>query len=248
MKKLGLFVNFQYDEPMFHFYRKCILDAIAQRYKNPPKLDICALNIVTDGVHFKDGKPYVTYGLFESYFRTSIEYAINVNHCKVLAVAMYDINLHGLAEEAFSESDFDNENVRFVNAIDCAIAAAKKHKKWQRLALLGMNFTPNDTASCKRFEEAGYEIVKLFNYDEMEDLCLRAADFINNYTEPETADLDSLRHICGKVEAAAKLAKLDAIVVGAPELDAILTHGAVQIPRVNLMQEHISSIVNALLS
>ncbi|MBQ1528316.1 hypothetical protein IIZ77_01550 [Candidatus Saccharibacteria bacterium] len=250
MKKLGLFVNFQYDEVMFHLYKKRITDVIAARCKNAPKLNIAALNIVPQGLRLENDDVYVSYSMFESYFHTSIEYAVNVEHCDVLAVAMYDTNLHNLAEELFDElySDVDAGNTCFVSAINCAIAATQKHKRWHRLALLGMNFTPNDESTCKRFEAAGYEVVKLLDYDAVENLSLRAADFINNYEGPETADLNSLRHICGEIETATKLAKIDALIVGAPELDNVLTYGAVKTPRINLIDEHAHAIAEALLS
>lgn len=241
MKKLGLFTNCQFDDILCNFYQSQI-----KTLANEPKIEL--IDVMPQGTLFANDNPVINTSLFESCFRSALEYATNVLHCDVLAIAMRDTNLHSIAEEVFNEfSDNCPPDVQFVSLSKYAIAVCNHYKRITRPGILCVNNIDYDSFTRTCFEEAGYQIVSMLDSDIIDELNRRSIMVLesNHTLHP---DADELRYICGVVESAAKDVHINGILCyGYLELCQVLNQGGTRPHVIDLVDVHINAIVKTIL-
>ena len=248
MKKLGLFTNFQFDDTLYRIYQDSLKEIIAKRTRGAQELQVELINVLPQGNDFARDNKTINTSLFESCFHTSLEYAINVQHCDVLALCFRDTYLHSLSEELFIEDNYGDTGAQLISIVDCTLAACTKRKRLRNLALFSANDVSEDNYTRERFRASGYDVTSIFHDDEIAELN-RQAGLILDTSEPDKIDADALRYICGTVESAAKVNKTNGILtLGYYELCAIFAEGGLVIPVINMVDEHIKAIADAILS
>ena len=247
MKKLGLFTNFQFDR-LFQIYQENLKRLVTKHYRGVSGPNIEPIYVLPQGTEFARDNKTVNSGLFESCFRSAIEYAINVQHCDVIALSFDDTYLHSLGEEIFAEDEQVNPGAKLVSLMDCALTACRHHKRFRHLGLLSNGNLRDDNYTRERFRAAGYEISMPFNARELSDLN-RQAIIIGVDSDPENIDVDQLRSICSFVESVAKAEKINGfLALGYFELCSVFAHSGLTVPVVNLVEEHIKAIASAIIS
>jgi hypothetical protein len=247
MKKLGLFTNFQFDR-LFQIYQENIKSLVTKHYRGVSEPNIEPIYVLPQGIEFARDNKTVNSGLFESCFRSAVEYAINVQHCDVIALCFDDTYLHSLGEEIFAEDEQVNDEAKLISLVDCALAVCKQRKRFRHLGLLSNGDIRDDNYTRERFQTAGYEISMPFNAKELSELN-RQATIIDVDGDPEDIDVDQLRSICSFVESITKAEKINGLLtLGYFELCGVFAHSGLTVPVVNLVEEHIKAIANAILS
>ena len=248
MRKLGLFTNFQFDDNFHHIYQDSIKSLVAKRKHGIVAPEIELIGVLPQGTDFIRDNTTINTGLFESCFRSSIEYAINVLHCEVIAFCFRDTYLHSLAEEVFAEDERTDGEAQVVSLAECAITVCEKRKRLKNLGLLSITDVREDNLTRERFQAHGYQIMSPFNDEQLAELN-RQAIMLNSAEKPEDIDIDNLRHVCGTIEQVTKAEKINGLLaLGYFDLCEVLAQGGLAIPVINLVEEHIKAITEAILS
>ena len=245
MKKLGLFTNFQYDDVLYRAYQTKLRDFIANQPQIQGEFEIELINVIPQGAQTHGF--YINHALFESYFRTALEIAVNVQNCEVLALAMRATHLHSIAEEVYAEDSHTTNVAKLVSLFDCAIDVSKKRfRQGSRLGFICDYWVESDFYMRDRFKEAGFEIRNILDKDQASDFNSDAIRIFN--ATPGTIDASGLRLICGLTESVVKTEKIKGILsVGYFELCKLYRQGGLIVPVIDLVDEHVKAIGNSIL-
>ena len=247
MKKVGLFTIFQVDDVLYRAYQNGLNNIITKHRGNSEyKTEI--IEIMPQGTHYPHSQQAINISLFESCFRTELEFAVNIAHCDILAIAANSTYLHSLAEEVFAENSESFPNTTFISLSDCAIAACDHYKQLTRPCILCQNNIEDDLLTCSRFAENGYQIKNIMDPSLITELNRRSIQVLEA-NQTQHPNIEELRNICGMVESSAKNAHINGILLaGYFELYHVLLQGGVRYQTINLFEEHIKAIANAVLS
>ncbi len=246
MKKLGLFTNFQYDDTLYRAYRAGIQDYIINQPQAQGDLEIEFINVIPQGAQTHG--IYVNSSLFESCFRSALEYAVNVRGCEVLALATRATHLHSIAEEVYAEDEHITRTTNLVSLLDCAIDVSKQHfEQGSKLGFICDYWVESDNYMRERFRQVGFEIRNVFDMEMAKDFSIDATRILN--APPGTPDASGIRFICGLTESVIKTQSIKGILsVGYFELCEVYRQGGLIVPVINLVDEHVKAIGHSILS